>query len=599
MFQPTRLLLFFAAALCAQPQVTVIRGARVVDGTGAPARVATVVIRGNSIESVGSAGAIPAGARIIDAAGQTLVPGLFDLHTHLWASGVPGLPADWARSLASYLASGVTTVDDFSAYGEMFAPMRRLLDSRAVAAPHVNIAARLSTPGGHGTEAGWGDFMTLTASTVEEAHARMKTVLAYKPDVIKIFTDGWRYGTAPNLSSMNLETLSAMVSDAHAAGLKVLTHTVTLDGARIAAAAGVDVLAHGIGDAPADDELIRLLKSKRTFYVSTLAVYEPRGGDVAERARQMLPVSLEPARPRSGGEIAPERRQRWQTLLANVNRLYASGVPIACGTDAGMSGTYHGWATLHELELMVEAGLTPLEALTAATSASARALGIADRGTIAPGKLADLLLVEGRPDETISDIEKTRRVFLGGREIGLAALGKSLQSSEPLALPAHPVPALIDDMESRDGRTSLGTLRVNSTDAGPDHSAMLFLPIVRSGADHALMVSARMASKASPYVRLELPLTPGAVEPADISQYSGVSVDARGEGAFRLLLYSYGVPAANYFSAPLTASTEWQTLQIPFGKGAAWAGSARAIAFELSGDPGAAVWLELDNVKFY
>jgi imidazolonepropionase-like amidohydrolase len=366
--------------------------------------VVDVLIRGGAIEAVGANLQPPAGTRVIEAAGQTLLPGLFDLHTHLWASGVPRMPADWGRSLASYLAAGVTTVDDFSAYGEMFAPMRKLLDSATLAAPHVNIAARLSTPGGHGTEAGWGDFMTLTASTAEEAHARMKTALSYKPDVIKIFTDGWRYGTAPNLSSMNLETLAAMVSDAHAAGLKVLTHTVTLGGAKIAAAAGVDVLAHGIGDAPADDELIHLLKSKRTFYVSTLAVYEPRTGGIAERARAMLPLSLEPAA-RSSAEPAPERRQRWQTLLANVNRLYAAGVPVACGTDAGMSGTYHGWATLHELELFVEAGLTPLEAIAAGTGVSARALGIKDRGTIEPGKAADLVLVDGRPDEIISDVE--------------------------------------------------------------------------------------------------------------------------------------------------------------------------------------------------
>jgi imidazolonepropionase-like amidohydrolase len=158
----------------------------------------------------------------------------------------------------------------------MIAPMHRLQASGALPGPRVNMAVRLSTPGGHGTESGWGDFMTLTASTPEEAHARMKTALAYRPDVIKIFTDGWRYGTAPNLTSMNVETLAAMVADAHAAGVRVFTHTVTLQGAKIAAQAGVDVLAHGVGDAAVDDELIGLLKSKGMFYVSTLSVYESK-----------------------------------------------------------------------------------------------------------------------------------------------------------------------------------------------------------------------------------------------------------------------------------------------------------------------------------
>jgi len=592
--------LLLAGALLAQPSVTIIRGARVVDGTGAPARIADVAIRGGAIDAVGVNLPAPPGARVIDAAGQTLLPGLFDLHTHLWASGVPRMPGDWGRSLASYLASGVTTVNDFSAYGEMFAPMRKLLESGAVMAPHVNIAARLSTPGGHGTEAGWGDFMTLTASTAEEAHGRMKTVLAYKPDVIKIFTDGWRYGTAPNLSSMNLETLSAMVADAHAANLKVFTHTVTLGGAKIAAAAGVDVLAHGIGDAPADDELIHLLKGKRTSYISTLAVYEPRGGAVADKARALLPLTIEPAPRSSAAEPAPERRQRWQTLLANVNRLYASGIPVACGTDAGITGTYHGWATLHELELLVEAGLTPLQAITAGTSASARALGLKDRGTIEAGKAADLVLVDGRPDETVSDVEKTRRVFLAGREIDLASLAKRLQSPDLTPLSPVSVGELVDDMESAEGRTSLGTLRVNGTDDGPDHSQMLFLPVVRSGSDHALMITAHMAAKQHPFVRLELPLTPGAVMPADISRYSGISLDVRGQGAFRLMVYAYGVPPSELAGAPVPATGEWQTLKIPFAEGPAWnPKAARAVALELAGDAGASVWLEVDNVRFY
>ena len=117
--------------------------------------------------------------------------------------------------------------------------------------------------------------MTLETSTAEQAHAAMRTLLPYKPDVIKVFTDGWRYGMAPNLTSMNLETLSAIVADAHAAGIKVLTHTVTLDGAKIAARAGVDVLAHGIGDAAVDQELIGILKAKRTIYADTGGLRDP------------------------------------------------------------------------------------------------------------------------------------------------------------------------------------------------------------------------------------------------------------------------------------------------------------------------------------
>ncbi len=143
-----------------------IRNARVIDGTGSPARAATVVIDGDRISSVGSDIAAPKDARIIDASGQTLLPGLFDLHTHLRASSVP-ISADWGKNLEAYLACGVTSVDDFSLYSEMFAPMRRLLASGAVHGPRVHMAARISPPGGHGTESGWGDMFTLQAATPE------------------------------------------------------------------------------------------------------------------------------------------------------------------------------------------------------------------------------------------------------------------------------------------------------------------------------------------------------------------------------------------------------------------------------------------------
>jgi imidazolonepropionase-like amidohydrolase len=356
-----RLLTFLclAGAIGAQ-QPIVIRGARVVDGTGSSVRIATVVIRGSRIEAVaaGEGAAVPPDARVIDADGKTLLPGLFDLHTHLAASGVAGVAGDWGKNLKAYLACGVTTVNNYSTYGEMIAPMQRLLASGALPGPRVNMAVRLSTPGGHGTESGWGDFMTLTASTPEEAHARMKTALAYRPDVIKIFTDGWRYGTAPDLTSMNVETLAAMVADAHAAGVRVFTHTVTLQGAKIAAQAGVDVLAHGVGDAAVDDELIGLLTPLRTLDLPYAAARAIAAGRAAAQ-----PVV---------NQVNTARQRRWGFLLDNVRRLHQAGVGVGVGTDAGETATYHGYSTLHEMELLVEAGMTPLEAIEAATSVSAR-----------------------------------------------------------------------------------------------------------------------------------------------------------------------------------------------------------------------------------
>lgn len=577
-----------------------------IDGTGAAARSTSVLIRDGKIEALGVAA--PAGARNIDAAGLTLLPGLFDLHTHLSASAVTGISGDWGKSLKSYLASGVTTVNDYATYSEMFAPLKQLLHSGSVPGPHVNMAVRMSTAGGHGTEAGWGDFMTIEANTPAQAHARMKDVIAMRPDVIKVFSDGWRYGMAPDLTSMNLETLAAIVEDAHAAGLKVVTHTVTLRGAKIASRAGVDILVHGVGDAEVDAELIEIMKAKGTSYVSTLAVYEYKSGPAPERVLSLLdPDSRALLRSTAAGEAPPVRQLRWRMLTTNVRKLFEAGIPVAVGTDAGMASTFHGYSTLHEFELLVQCGLKPMEAIRAGTSVSARAMGQdAQRGTILPGKVADLVLVEGRPDEQISDLMKTRRVFLNGVEYDPHELEASIQTRELTPLTTKKPAELIDDMERADGRTYLGTLRVNGTDAGIDHSPMLFHRILRSGSDHALLVQATMADKERPYVRVEFPLSPGAIEPVDLSGYTGVQFEVRGEAACRLLVNAYGNrTASDPWAAKAGVSAEWQTVHVPFtslrrrAEGAWEARDARSLMLELSGEPRAGVWLEVDNLRLY
>jgi imidazolonepropionase-like amidohydrolase len=595
-------MLFVYALTCfafAQQPVTVIRGGMVIDGTGAAPRAATVVIRGGRIEAVGSDLPAPAGARIIDATGKTIVPGFFDLHTHLTASPVSGMAADWGRNAAAYLAAGVTSINDFAEYSEMYPPMRALLASQ-IAGPHVHFAARLSTPGGHGTEGGWGDFVTLTASTPAEGKARIRTALAGHPDVIKIFTDGWRYGTAPDLTSINLATLTAMVEEAHAGKVKVFTHTVTLAGAKMASRAGVDVLAHGVGDAPVDNELIALMKEHGTFYVPTLSVFQLHDPKALHplAALLMSPLAWEAVGNLKSPNETEAHAARWANLRDSVRRLHEAGVPAAIGTDAGMPGTYHGYATLNEMERFVDAGLKPLEAIAAGTSVSARALGIdSERGVIAPGMFADLVILDGHPDQNIGDIEKAVEVFRDGAEIDLASLKASIASAGATRIPLRPVAAGVDDMERLDGRTSLGTLRVNSTDSGSDHSQMLYLPEARGVGDHALMIVAKLSSKPDPWVRMEFPLTPGAVEPGDASAFSGVSFEARGNGVFRLLAYKSSARNPTYLEAAFKAGDEWTTIRIPLAD--LKSTPVHALAFELAGAADSSVWLELDNVRFY
>lgn len=605
----------------------VIIGATVIDGTGAEPKKQTVIIRGERIEAVTSPETKPpANSTIINAEGLTLMPGIFDLHTHLpYASG-GGVTGDWPKNLKAYLYCGVTSVVDFGTYPETFEPMRRLIKTGIVEAPRISLAARMTTPGGHGAEGGRGDFFSLEVATPREARAAVRKVLPYQPDVIKVFTDGWRYGAASDMTSMNEDVLTALVDEAHKNGIEVLTHTVSLEKAKIAARSKVDVIAHGIGDRDADEELFKMMKASGTTYAPTLAVYEPRGRDILT---PLLNAVLEPAvknginpplvapqnpplKPAAGSAEngdAP-RVRRWATLQRNTAALRQAGISFGTGTDAGVSGTHHGWATLRELQLLVAGGLTPLEAITAATGNAARAIKVdAQRGTIAAGKLADLILIAGEPHKNIGDIQKINRIFLGGRELDREKLAREIASTSLTAIPATKAQELIDDFERADGRSNLDTLWVNSSDAGVDPSKIVFGKVLRGEANHALSVSAKMSEKERPFARVNIPLNRGAIEPVDAKAFRGVQFDVRGDGDYRLIvpIYSIRSVSAN-FSAPFSGTPQWQTVKLDFSTfkqsgarlSAAWTGTdLLMLSFELARPAGSFGWLELDNIKFY
>ncbi|WP_294327496.1 amidohydrolase family protein [uncultured Sphingomonas sp.] len=599
------LLLIAADRPAAREETVLIRGARVFDGTGAPTLAGDVLVVGDRIAAVGPRLKRPRGARVVDARGLTLLPGLHDLHTHLRASGY-GSPDDLGKAWGSHLANGITSANDFSLSGEMLAPIRAIAADGTIPTPRLNLAIRLGVPGGHGTEYGWGSFFTLTARTPRAAHVAMKTALAYRPDVIKVFADGWRYGRSPDLASMNVPTLAAIVADAHAAGLPVITHTVTLAGAKIAAAAGVDALGHGIGDAPVDAELIALMKANHVAYVPTLVVYEPQQNRtfVPLEWRQLAAPerAAEAARMARPVEAIPElESKRWAIMEANVRALHAAGIRIGVGTDAGIGGVYHGSSAVRETRLLAGLGLTPAEALVAATGGAADILRQRDHGRIAVGQRADLILVGGRPDVSIDDLHDVRRVFVAGREMLLTEVRQRIDSSEATPMPVHAMAGSIDTGARGDGRTDLDTLPVESTEPGTDHSR---LDIVRPDRPHDphLFAVARLGAADRPFAALVLPLTKGAIDVADARGFTGIAFEARGAGRYGVAFDVYGARGAG--RAFFEASGERREIRLPFSAFAS--GDApldvtrlRSVAFRLTGEPGGRAWLELAKVRFY
>ncbi|MBB2165517.1 amidohydrolase family protein [Gluconacetobacter sp. 1b LMG 1731] len=573
----------------AGPTALAIEGADVFDAIDGRTRRETVLVRGDRITAVGEHVAVPPGTRIVDATGLTLTPGLFDLHTH-WTSA--GVPATVPAIATAYLKSGVTTVNDFNEAPEAYAPLRAWLTG--LAAPHVRFAARISTVGGHGAD--WADQATTRwITTAEDGRAAVSAALPYRPDLIKAFTDGWRYGMSPDNTSMNEDALAAVASAAHDAGLKVFTHTVTVQRGLIAARAHVDALAHILQDSVLTPTEVEEIHRSGMGEVPTLAVYDPdKPGPLSSKAPQQV----------------AQRHEKFANALRNVKLLHDAGVPIGVGTDAGMPGTPHGPSTLHELALLVRAGLTPAEALTAATATSARLAGIAaDRGTIAVGQRADLDLFQDNPATDISAVHHLVAVIEDGRLIWGMDAPPLPDANRQDHRPATPAQLLIDDFERSDGRTSLDTLRTVAADRGPDRSIVVATIIPDDAGHHILSIQAEMSQKKAPYAGIVLPLSRGAIDPVDAHRWAGVRFMVRGSACpARITLDQAALPS---LEAPFTVQDRWQTVNVPFstfhgspahGRPDTLAGNGSDLtAIGLGGacTAGSPFWMQIGQVRFY
>ena len=393
-----------------------ITGATLIDGTGGPPiEKATVVVDEDRISAVGSAGAVtvPDGAEVIDASGMHLLPGLIDCHDHLAMFGYD-LASRWglteARSLRHMrvasvlkqtLETGYTTVRDAAGLDAGF---KQAVEEGLILGPRLQVVLSIITPtggigdsrsaSGHGPPAGSDPSLPSgVANGADAMRAKVREMVVAGADAIKCATTGGassRPGFGPQDSLMTKAELEALVGEAHDHGRRVMCHALGGPGLRMAIEAGVDSIEHGnyLDD---DPDLLPMMAEGNIFFIPTFSVYRYH----AERGTP------------HGRARAAAAREHHVNSLARCMEL---GVKVVAGTDAG--GWVHG-NNAEEITQLVAAGMSPMQAIVAATDHAARCLGIEDEiGTVSVGKRADLILVDGDPLRDVSMLEEGRAVKL-------------------------------------------------------------------------------------------------------------------------------------------------------------------------------------------
>lgn len=416
---PLLLLLVFACKSVDRPEkpVTAFIGATIIDGSGSePIKEGVLLIKNGRVITLGSKEDvdIPETATNKDVSGKTIIPGIINGHGHVGdAKGIEG--GHYSReniieNLSIYARYGITTVVSLGGDKEDAETLRAVNDTISSQRARLYIAGEVingSTPA--------------DALTVIDTDHRMGV------DFMKIRVDD-NLGTSPKMSE---EIYRAVIKRSHELGYKIATHMYYLEDSRKLLEAGTDMLAHSVRDVKVDDAFIQLIKEKKVSYCPTLTrelstfVY----GDTAdffsdsfftrEYDSATIQPLLDPARQLqvSGSQSAKTYKQQLPTAMANLKTLCNEGVPIVFGTDSGVPTRFMGYFEHLEMEMMAEAGLTPMQIIVSATKNAAEYMGLKDLGTLTTGHWADFIVLDADPLTDIRNVREIVGVFVGGDEV--------------------------------------------------------------------------------------------------------------------------------------------------------------------------------------
>lgn len=418
------------------------KDATLIDGNGGtPAAHTDLLVRDGIIAAVGN-NLQAAGAQVVDLNGKTVMPSLISAHVHIGTlRGTTTTAANYTRDnvlsqLKKYESYGVNTIQVMGTDRPLLFAGGLRDSSQKGLLPGARIYSAgygFGTPGG-GPPAEMGMDHVYRPASAEQVPAEIDSLARLKPSVVKMWIDNFN----GRFKKMDPAIYKTILREAHKHGLRVAAHVYYLADARDLVAGGIDLFAHSIRDSIVDDALVQQMKAKKIAYIPTLSLdefayvyaHKPEWIDDA-----FFKASLEPG---AYELITSEKYQNdiknspqyaklglaLKNALLNLKKLYAAGILVALGTDSGASPVRtQGFSEHLELQLMVEAGLTPLEAITAATRSAAQVMKIdKNYGTLEKGKVADMLVLGSNPVDNIKNTRNIEAVYKAGKEVSKGPL---------------------------------------------------------------------------------------------------------------------------------------------------------------------------------